>query len=83
MLLNFTFNNKFYIQADGATMGSPPGQILANMFLSHHEVNRINKCPIELKPRFYRRYIDDISVVFESPKSANSFRQYMSSKHQK
>ena len=35
----FTFNNKFYIQVDGAVMGSPLGLILANTFLSHHEEN--------------------------------------------
>ena len=34
-----TFNNKFYIQVDGVTMGSPLGPILANVFLSHHEEN--------------------------------------------
>ena len=28
----FTFNNKFYIQVDGAAMGSPLGPILANIF---------------------------------------------------
>ena len=56
--------------------------LLANIFLSHHEENRLNKCPIEFKPSFYRRYVDDIFVLFESPESAHSFRDYMSSKHQ-
>ena len=77
----FTFNNKFYIQVDGVAMGSPLGPILANIFLSHHEENWLNKCPIKFKPSFYRRYVDDIFVVFESPESAHSFREYMSSKH--
>ena len=35
----FTFNNKFYIQVDVASMGSPLGPILGNIFLSHHEEN--------------------------------------------
>ena len=52
----FTFNNKFYIQVDGVAMGSPLGPILANIFLSHHSENCLNKCPIEFKPSFYRRY---------------------------
>ena len=43
----FTFTNKFYIQVDGVAMGSPLGPILANIFLSHHEENWMNKCPIE------------------------------------
>ena len=78
----FTFNNNFYIQVDGAVMGSPLGLILANIFLSHHEENWLNKCPIKFKPSFYRRYVDDIFVLFESFKSADSFREYMSYKHQ-
>ena len=78
----FTFNNKFYIQVDGVPMGSPLDPILANIFLSHHEENWLNKCPIKFKPSFYRRYVDDIFVLFESSESADSFREYMSSKHQ-
>ena len=43
----FTFNNKFYIQVNGVAMGYPLGVILANIFLSHHEENWLNKRPIE------------------------------------
>ena len=63
-------------------MGSAPGRILANISLSHHEENWLNKCPVKFKPSFYRRYVDDIFVLFESSESADSFREYMSSKHQ-
>ena len=63
-------------------MGSPLGPILANIFLSHHEENWLNKCPMKFKPRFYRRNVDDIFVLFESSESADSFRQYMSFKYQ-
>ena len=48
----FTFNNKFHIQVDDVSMRSPLDQILANIFLSHHEQNWLNKCPIEFKPSF-------------------------------
>ena len=78
----FTFNNKFYIHVDGVVMGSPLGPILTNIFLSHHEKKWLNKYPIEFKPSFYRKYVDDIFVPFESSESADSFREYMSSKHQ-
>ena len=76
----FTFNNKFYIQVDGVAIRSPLGPILAN--ISYHEENWLNKCPIKFKPSFYRSFVDDIFVLFESSESANSFRKYMSSKHQ-
>ena len=77
----FTYNKKFYIQVDGVAMESPIVPILANISLSHNEENCLNKCPIEFKPSFYRRYVD-VFVLFESPESAQSFREYMSSKHQ-
>ena len=78
----FMFNNNFYTQVDGVAMGSPLGSILTNIFLSHHEENWLNECLIKFKLRFYRRYVDDIVVLFESSESADSFREYMSSKQQ-
>ena len=78
---SFFTSNKFYIQVDGVTMGSPIGLILANIFVSYNEENWLNKFPIEFKPSFYRRYVDDIFVFFESPESVHSVRKYMSSKH--
>ena len=41
----------------------------------------MDKCPIKFKPSFYRRYVDDIFVLFESSESANSFSEYIFSKH--
>ena len=79
----FMFNNKFYIQLVGLPMRPPLGSILSNIILSHHEENWLNKCPIKFKPSFYRKYVDDIFVLFESSESANSFHEYMASKHQK
>ena len=60
----FTFNNKFYIEVDGVVMGPPLGPILANIFLSHYEENWLNKCHIEFKPSFYRRYVDDLFCTY-------------------
>ena len=42
----------------------------------------MNKSPIKFKRSFCRRYVDDIFVLFESSESTDSFREYMSSKHQ-
>ena len=41
----------------------------------------LRDCPNDFKPVFYRRYIDDIFVLFSSPDLADKFREYMSSKH--
>ena len=63
-------------------MESPLGPIMANIFLSHHEGKWLNKCSIEFKPSFFRRYVDHSFVLFESSESADSFREYISSKDQ-
>ena len=62
-------------------MGSPLGPILVSLFLSHHEENRLNECPVEFEPTFDRKYVDDIFVLFASRDCAHSFRIYMFSKH--
>ena len=36
---HFIFNGKFYDEVDGVAMGSPFGPLLANIFLSFHEIN--------------------------------------------
>ena len=76
----FTFNNKFYIQVDGVANIFPLDLMLANISLSRHEENWINKCPKDFKPGFYRRCADDIFVIFESPEPAHSFRGEISFK---
>ena len=76
---NHKFLNKFiYFWLAFESYGVP---CRFNIFLSHHEGNRLHKCPIELKPGFQRRYVD-IFVLFESPESADLSHEYMSSKHQ-
>ena len=62
-------------------MGSPLGLILANIFLPHYEENWLNECPTKFKLSFYRRYVDDIFVIFQSPESVHLFHEYMCSKH--
>ena len=78
----FTFYNKFYIQVDGVALGFYLGPVLANIFLSHHGETWLNKCPIEFKRSFNKRYVDDIFVLSESYESADSFCEYMSAKYQ-
>ena len=78
----FVFNGCYYKQIDGVAMGSPLGPTLANAFLCHHEKIWLNNCPKEFKSVFYRRYVDDIFVLFSSPDHLQPFKEYMSSRHQ-
>ena len=62
-------------------MGSPLGTTLANAFLCFHEQIWLNECPDEFKPAYYRRYVDDIFVLFRSPDHLEKFKNYLNSKH--
>ena len=77
----FLFNNILYNQIDGVMMGSSLGPLFANAFLCHMEVKWLNECPIHLKPIFYRRYVDDTFLIFESEEANNRFFEYMNSRH--
>ena len=49
----YMFNNKFYKQIDGVTMGSQLGPVLANIFMCNFENKLLKDCSHSLKPAFY------------------------------
>ena len=77
----FLFNNKLYIQTDGVAMGSPLGPTFANCFLSFHEENWLDDCPLSFKPLYYRRYVDDTFLLFKDPLHIPKFQDYLNNKH--
>ena len=77
----FVFNGLLYKQIDGVAMGSPLGPSLANAFLSYHEKNWLNNCPQGFKPVFYRRYVDDIFILFKSNDHLKYFQEFLNSCH--
>ena len=77
----FIFNSIYYKQLDGLAMGSPLSATLANVFLCYHERRWIDNCPVNFKPQFYRRYMDDTFIVFDNCDQANNFLTYMNSRH--
>ena len=58
-------------------MGSPLEPSLANAFLAHHEQNWLGSCHL----LYYRRYIDDIFVLFKSSDHLIRFQSYLNSCH--
>ena len=61
-------------------MGSPLTPILANLFIGFHGEKWINEYSGPV-PMLYRRYFDDIFVVFNSENEAVLFFEYINSKH--
>ena len=76
------FNNVYYKQIDGVAMGSPLGPTFANLFLVYYENMWLDKCPHQFKPKYYRRYVDDIFLMFEKKNHLKKFLKYMNSRHQ-
>ena len=75
------FGNILYKQIDGFSMGSPLGPTLANAFLCHYEKLWLDNCPPEFKPVIYRRYVDDIIVLFKSKDHLFLFTRYVNTSH--
>ena len=77
----FLFNNTLYSQSDGMPMGNPLGPTFANIFLSFHETRWLNNCPTHFKPLFYKRYIDDLIIIFQQPSHIQPFLNYLNNQH--
>ena len=58
-------------------MGSP----LGSAFLCFYEKKWLEQCPDEFKPAYYRRYLDDIFVLFRSHDHLIKFRDYLNKCH--
>ncbi len=52
------------------------------MFLCHHEEKWLDACPREFKPVLYKRYVDDIFVLFTCRSHLDKFALYMNAQHQ-
>ena len=78
---HFTFNGSIFGQVDGVAMGSPLAPVLANLFMGFHEQNWIEQAT-NVKPIFYKRYVDDIFAVFESESDADAFYSYLNTRHE-
>ena len=75
------FNGSHYQQVDGVAMGSPLGPTLANIFLGHKELQWLNDCPAHYKPSYYKRYVDDIFVLFKDESHLELFKAYFNTQH--
>ena len=77
----FIFDKKLYRQIEGLGMGLPLGPSFANIFMCHMEEKWLSECPLDFKPVFYRRYIDDSFALFNDQSHIPQFLSYLNSKH--
>ena len=62
-------------------MGSPLGHTLANTFHCHYEEFGLMNVLLQFIRVVYRRYIDDVFLLFISNKHLKLFVNYMNLKH--
>ena len=57
------------------------GPTQANVFLVHFKKNWLQNCPSDFQPYYYRRYVDDIYILFTSPKYLEAFQNILNGGH--
>ena len=77
---HFLFNGRFFDKIDGFAMGSPLAPVLANIFMGYNESKWINEYNLN-KPKFYRRYVDDILTIFDNKQDSDNFLNYLNTCH--
>ncbi|XP_064632716.1 uncharacterized protein LOC135491023 [Lineus longissimus] len=59
----FKFDGQLYQQKFRTAMGNPVSPIVANLYMEHLEQTAIASAPTQFKPRFWKRYVDDVLSV--------------------
>ena len=77
--LKFMYNDEWWIQKDGVSMGSPLAPTLANTFM-HHLENKIDNFTGN-HPTLYTRYVDDIFLIFNRQTDIEAFKEFMNNLH--
>ena len=62
-------------------MGSSLGEIIANAFFACFEENWLQNYPSDFKPHYYRRYANNIFVLFPSQEQLEAFRNFLNGRH--
>ena len=62
-------------------MGSPLHPTLADVFSCHVKEQWMSDCPIDYKPISYRRYVDDVFLLFLSELWVTEYLNCTNPKH--
>ena len=74
----FMYNNKWYKQTDGVSMGSPLAPTLASFFMTHLEKKMLHHAN---RPLLYGRYVDDMFAIFQDDSQVELFHEYINNIH--
>lgn len=74
----FRFNNNYYRQQYGCSMGSSLSPFLANLFMSHFETEMQKQGNF---PRVWLRYVDDVWAIIKKQSLRSFFKRLNSTKY--
>ena len=78
----FEFNSNFYLQTHGTAMGTRTAPSYANIFMADLENKLLDNSPNNLQPLIWKRYIDDIFVVWtHGEESLHTFINHLNTSH--
>ena len=78
----FEFNSNFYLQTHGTAMGTRTAPSYANIFMADLENKLLDNSPNNLQPLIWKRYIDDIFVVWKhGEESLHTFINHLNTSH--
>ncbi|XP_072041288.1 uncharacterized protein [Amphiura filiformis] len=60
-----SFRGQIFRQIFGAAMGSPVSAIVANLVMEWLEKEAIMTAPLDCKPKYWRRYVDDVLEIIQ------------------
>ena len=73
----FTFNENFYLQCFGMSMGNPLSPVMANLYMEFFESRLL---PSILPERiFWKRYVDDVFCLWPNSENVDSFLENLNS----
>ena len=76
----FEFNDEFFLQIGGTTMGTVLAPNYANLFMDRFETKALNNYPV--KPLIWKKIIDDIFLIWtHGEDSLKEFVNYLNSLH--
>ena len=85
--MNLIFKNclvlELYQQVGGIAMGSPKVPTLANILLCHSEDIWLQDCLLEWKSSYYKRYVENNFVLFESETQVELLKKLINTCHPK
>ena len=77
---HFQFNNEFFDQVDGVSMGSPLGPLFANVFMSDFEKKHMKQLK-KLGVNIWLRYVDDVFATLKAGYNEKAILAFLNEQH--